>query len=90
LQIRFKLKNPPGSITLTILTDEFSYYKIFLYRKGVSMKGRCAVFVTVIAALLMYPVAGMAAGTVTFEPVRAPSMGPDTAPVTIIEIADYM
>lgn len=31
-----------------------------------------------------------AAQTVLFEPVRAPSKGPADAPVTIIEIADYM
>lgn len=30
-----------------------------------------------------------AAETVSFEPVRAPSKGPDNAPVTIIEIADF-
>ncbi len=32
----------------------------------------------------------MAAETVVFEPVRAPAKGPDNAPVTIIEIADFM
>jgi len=31
-----------------------------------------------------------AAETVNFEPLRAPSKGPDNAPVTIIEIADFM
>jgi len=31
-----------------------------------------------------------AAKTVNFEPVRAPSKGPDNAPVTIVEIADFM
>ena len=32
----------------------------------------------------------LAAETVDFTPVRAPAKGPDNAPVTIIEIADYM
>jgi peroxiredoxin/protein-disulfide isomerase len=32
----------------------------------------------------------ISAETVSFEPVRAPSKGPDNAPVTIIEIADFM
>ena len=32
----------------------------------------------------------LAAETVDFEPVRAPAKGPENAPVTIIEIADYM
>ena len=32
----------------------------------------------------------MAAEMVSFEPVRAPSKGPDNAPVTVIEIADFM
>jgi hypothetical protein len=54
------------------------------------MKDRSAIFIMVIAAMLMCSVSVMAAGTVTFEPLRAPSMGPDSAPVTIIEIADYM
>lgn len=32
----------------------------------------------------------LAAETVSFEPVRAPSKGPDNAQVTVIEIADFM
>jgi len=39
---------------------------------------------------LLMATAVLAAETVKFEPVRAPSKGPDSAPVTIIEIADYM
>ena len=35
-------------------------------------------------------VPGDEARTMVFEPVRAPSRGPDNAPVTIIEIADFM
>jgi hypothetical protein len=34
--------------------------------------------------------AAPAAEIVDFKPVRAPAKGPDNAPVTIIEIADYM
>jgi hypothetical protein len=60
------------------------------YAKGVSMKARCSIFIPVMFALLLYSASGKAAGTVTLEPVRAPSMGPDDAPVTIIEIVDYM
>jgi hypothetical protein len=41
------------------------------------------------AGLLMAPTV-FAADTVKFEPVRAPAKGPDNAPVTIIEIADFM
>ena len=32
----------------------------------------------------------LAADAAVFEPVRAPSKGPHNAPVTIIEIADFM
>ena len=32
----------------------------------------------------------LAAEVVKFEPVRAPSKGPENAPVTIVEIADFM
>jgi len=39
---------------------------------------------------LLIGTTAMAAETVIFEPVRAPSKGPDNAPVTIIEIADFM
>ena len=41
-------------------------------------------------ASLFYVPAAMSADTVKFEPVRAPSKGPDSATVTIIEIADFM
>ena len=39
---------------------------------------------------LLVATSALAAETVKFEPVRAPSKGPDNAPVTIIEIADFM
>ena len=40
--------------------------------------------------LLIVGTAVLAAETVDFQPVRAPSKGPADAPVTIIEIADFM
>ena len=59
------------------------------------MKGDIAmnrtVFLSFLLVLsLLIGTAAMAAETVIFEPVRAPSKGPDNAPVTIIEIADFM
>lgn len=54
------------------------------------MKGRSAIFTIVITAIIMFAGPVMAADTVSFEPVRAPSLGPGSAPVTVIEIADYM
>ena len=39
---------------------------------------------------LLVGTAVLAAEAVSFEPVRAPSKGPDNAPVTVIEIADFM
>ena len=43
-----------------------------------------------VAVFLLSGTAAMAAETVSFEPVRAPSKGPDKATVTVIEIADVM
>lgn len=54
------------------------------------------IFSLSLAALLLLalavfgPKTAHAAQTVKFEPVRAPSRGPDNAPVTIVEIADFM
>ena len=49
------------------------------------------VFLSMLVALtLLVSGLAMAAEKVVFEPVRAPSKGPDNAPVTIIEIADFM
>ena len=49
------------------------------------------VFLSVLLVLsLLLGTAVLAAETVSFEPVRAPSIGPDDARVTIIEIADFM
>lgn len=50
-----------------------------------------SVFLSMLLALsLLTGTVVMAAETVSFEPVRAPRKGPDNAPVTIIEIADFM
>jgi len=43
-----------------------------------------------LSVIIWAPGSSMAADKVNFEPVRAPSKGPDNAPVTIIEIADFM
>ena len=43
-----------------------------------------------LALLLLIAGVALAAETVDFVPVRAPAKGPENAPVTIIEIADYM
>ena len=43
-----------------------------------------------LAFTLLVGSAAVAAQTANFEPLRAPSKGPDNAPVTIIEIADFM
>jgi len=49
------------------------------------------VLLSVLLALsLLLGTTVLAAETVSFEPVRAPSKGPDNAQVTIIEIADFM
>ena len=42
-----------------------------------------------VAVLMLTSVAAYAQ-KVEFEPVRAPSKGPDNAPVTVYEIADFM
>lgn len=50
-----------------------------------------SVFLSILIALsLLMGTAVLAAESVSFEPVRAPSKGPDNAPVTVIEIADFM
>lgn len=77
-------------MTFIILTDESRKFNTWNQTKGVIMRLRSLMFTMVIATVLLYCVAGMASGTVNFPPVRAPSLGPDNAPVTIIEIADYM
>jgi len=52
---------------------------------------RFLVLMVLLAAVSLFLLpAVMAEETVGFVPVRAPSMGPDNAPVTIIEIADFM
>ena len=48
-------------------------------------------FISLLLVLLLLPGSVvLAAETVIFEPVRAPVKGPENAPVTIIEIADFM
>ena len=59
--------------------------------KGVAIMRRLVILMVLLAALSLFSVpAAMAAETVNFEPVRAPSKGADNAPVTIVEIADFM
>jgi len=54
------------------------------------MKRFLILTVMLAVAFLFYVPGAMSADTVKFEPVRAPSKGPDSATVTIIEIADFM
>ena len=50
-----------------------------------------AVFLSLLLALVLLLAGTVAAlETVDFTPVRAPAKGPENAPVTIIEIADFM
>ena len=58
--------------------------------KGVNMKKGFLLSVAAMASILLCFSWVVAAEKVSFEPVRAPSKGPDNAPVTIIEIADFM
>ncbi len=52
---------------------------------------RLGILMVLLAALSLFSIpAAMSAETVNFEPVRAPSKGADIAPVTIVEIADFM
>ena len=52
---------------------------------------RFLILTLMLAMASLFSVPGaISAETVKFEPVRAPSKGPDNAPVTIIEIADFM
>ncbi len=51
---------------------------------------RSVILSVMLALSMLMGTAVLAAETVSFEPVRAPSKGPDNAPVTIIEIADFM
>jgi len=52
--------------------------------------GRYIFLSFLLALLLLMAGVALAAEAVDFEPVRAPAKGPENAPVTIIEIADYM
>ena len=54
------------------------------------MRKLAVVLSVVMAATLLLVAIAAAADTVAFEPVRAPALGPENAPVTIIEIADFM
>ncbi|MDF1537227.1 MAG: hypothetical protein P1S46_12180 [bacterium] len=54
------------------------------------MSKKIILLAVLLAAALFTAATAMAAETVVFEPVRAPAKGPDNAPVTIIEIADFM
>ncbi len=47
-------------------------------------------FVLMTVVMLIFGVTGAAGGNIEFEPVRAPSVGPDNASVTVYEIADFM
>ena len=53
------------------------------------MKRSAAVLASALTLFLILP-ALAAAEKVKFEPVRAPSKGPDGAKVTVYEIADFM
>lgn len=54
------------------------------------MKKLLILLAVALTAALLTPPLAIAAEMVQFEPVRAPSSGPENAPVTIIEIADFM
>ena len=54
------------------------------------MKISKAMSIMALAMLSLYAANSIAADPAAFEPVAAPSRGPDNAPVTVIEIVDYM
>ena len=54
-------------------------------RRSLAASGLLIFYVILLAVV---PVEG--ARVAGFEPVRAPSKGPENAPVTFIEIADFM
>ena len=58
--------------------------------KGVGTMKRYVLLSLMLTLALLVGTAVLAAEAVSFEPVRAPSKGPDNAPVTVIEIADFM
>jgi hypothetical protein len=62
----------------------------FSTKRGISMGKFVKQFVLMTVVMLIFGVTGAAGGNIEFEPVRAPSVGPDNASVTVYEIADFM
>lgn len=80
------------------ITDTLEVYSIYskvislftTNSKGVETMKKYVLLSLMLALALLVGTVVLAAEAVSFEPVRAPSKGPDNAPVTIIEIADFM
>ena len=79
-----------GGFIICLISNDFNHTNSTTRHKEDRMKQKLPVlFILVLAVALALPVPGYA-DKVKLDPGRAPSKGPADAPVTIIEIADFM